>query len=101
MCNDIKTNNTKVILETNQETDSLVVISDSFYPGWKAKIDGQDTEILAANINSRAITSPKGNHTIEMTFQPDYLKESLYASVASFLLAIFLIFKTRKTIVDL
>ena len=89
--------NTKVVLKTNQETDSLVVISDSFYPGWKAKIDGKDTEILAANINARAVVSPKGKHTIEMIFRPDYLKESLYASVGFFFLAIAIVFKTRRT----
>ncbi len=46
------------------------VLTDSFYPGWKAKIDGQETEIVVANYAFRAIAIPAGKHLIEFSFKP-------------------------------
>ncbi|MDO8487112.1 MAG: hypothetical protein Q7S45_02385 [Candidatus Curtissbacteria bacterium] len=61
---------TKVEIETSLKSAALTVLSDSFYPGWEAEIDGIRTEILAANINSRAILTPAGNHLITFSYKP-------------------------------
>lgn len=57
-------------LAVSSDVDNLLLIADSFYPGWKAYIDGKETKIYPANINQRAVIIPAGNHHLEMKFQP-------------------------------
>jgi len=47
-----------------------VVVSDSYYPGWRAEIDGQQTNIFPAFVNLRGLWVPPGEHTIRMTYHP-------------------------------
>ena len=85
---------TKVTLEAELSTPSLVVLADSFYPNWKAYVDGEQKEILAANINSRALIVKGGKHTIEFIYQPK--KIWALVSIISLGTAIVLIIKTKK-----
>lgn len=49
----------------------VVVFSEIFYPhGWKATIDGTETEIARADYVLRAIYVPAGQHEVVMTFHP-------------------------------
>ena len=51
-------------------TPGLLVLSEPYYPGWQATIDGQASSILRANYILRAIPVPAGEHIIELTFRP-------------------------------
>ena len=66
--------NQKLNFNVKATDESFIVIADSFYPGWKAKIDGVNTQIFPANINSRGIITPTGEHKISLSFQPKSLK---------------------------
>jgi hypothetical protein len=66
----LKNEHTQTRLSTRSDTDSLLVVSDSYYPGWVAKIDGKNTEIYPANINQRAIIVPAGMHIIDFVYRP-------------------------------
>lgn len=61
------------------ETDSpaLLVLSDTFYPGWQARIDGQPTLIYRTNAIFRGILVPPGRHRVEMHFRPHSLMGGL------------------------
>ena len=48
----------------------LLVLSDTYYPGWQATIDGEPTEIFLTNVALRGVVVPPGRHTIEMQFRP-------------------------------
>ena len=62
-------NHLKYEAETN--ASSLAVFSEVYYPvGWKAFIDGEETEILRANYLLRALEIKPGKHTIEFVFEP-------------------------------
>jgi len=47
-----------------------LVITDTFYPGWNAYIDGELTNLYRANVAFRAVFVPSGEHTITLRFEP-------------------------------
>jgi len=55
----------KVVLDTKNEGDGFLVLTDSFYPTWHVRIDGEESEIIRADYNFRGVFIPKGNHTVE------------------------------------
>ncbi len=85
---------TEVEIKTSLKNAALVVLSDSFYPGWEAEIDGQKTAILAADINSRAILAPAGSHLITFSYKPKLIFWGLLITiVAHFFYIAFLVKK--------
>ena len=48
----------------------FVVLVDTWDPGWQATVDGQETEVLRANLAFRAVAVPAGDHRIEMRYRP-------------------------------
>lgn len=55
----------KVIINTKNKGEGFLIITDTFYPLWKAKIDGKETKIYRTDFNFRGIFIPKGEHNIE------------------------------------
>ncbi len=47
---------------------AYLVVSDSFYPGWEAAIDGAPAPILRANGIFRAVFVPPGDHEVTMRY---------------------------------
>lgn len=86
-----------VLIETQNETSAMLVLSDNFYPGWRASIDGAPAEIFKANVTMRAVRVPAGRHVVSFVFIPFAFTASVYASltVAALLLIAFLIGAVR------
>ncbi|MDO8658793.1 MAG: YfhO family protein, partial [Candidatus Levybacteria bacterium] len=55
----------KVIISTDNNGDGFLVLTDSFYPTWRAKIDSKETIIYRTNYNFRGIVVTSGKHEIE------------------------------------
>jgi hypothetical protein len=49
---------------------ALVVVSDVYYPGWEAVVDGKPAPILQADYVLKAVPVNAGVHTIELRFRP-------------------------------
>jgi len=47
-----------------------LVLSDVYYPGWRAEVDGAPAEVLRADYVFRAVLLPPGEHTVRMEFAP-------------------------------
>jgi hypothetical protein len=54
----------EIELEVKTDEPGILVLTDSFYPGWRAFIDGQPTKILAADYHFRAIMVPTGKSKV-------------------------------------
>lgn len=66
----ISENNNRLVLQATAEEDSLLVLSDTYYPGWKAFVDGKKTKIYRANYTFRAIPLSAGPHRVEFVYDP-------------------------------
>ncbi|MEK7111118.1 MAG: YfhO family protein [Patescibacteria group bacterium] len=87
---------TKIVFETSSASDQLLFLSDTWYPGWKAKLEnGQELKILTAYYALRAVPVPAGNHTITMWYLPESFKKGLGISVIA-LITIIIFIGIRK-----
>jgi hypothetical protein len=48
-----------------------VVFSRTFFPAWKAKLDGQPVPVLVANARDLAVAVPAGSHRVEFQYDRD------------------------------
>ena len=55
----------QVILNTKTTSEGFLVLTDSFYPTWRVKIDGKNTKIYKTNYHFRGVVVPQGEHTVE------------------------------------
>lgn len=77
-------------LDVQTSEPGLLMVSDQFFPGWSAKVDGAPAILTRANYNFDAILVDAGRHRVDMTFtfQPFRLGLILSAvSLASIIVA--------------
>lgn len=60
----------RVVIKVNAQESGWLVLTDSYYPGWIAEIDGEPARMLRANGFMRAVHVPRGNHIIVMNYVP-------------------------------
>jgi len=62
--------NSRLALTVETSAAALLVISDSFYPGWTARVDGVERPVLATNLAMRGVELPAGRHRVELVYRP-------------------------------
>jgi hypothetical protein len=48
----------------------LLVLSDTWFPGWKTTVDGHDASLHRVNYVMRGVPLPAGRHTVEFRYEP-------------------------------
>lgn len=70
----------EVIIKSAQVCGGWLVLADSYFPGWIAQIDEQDTHLYKADFNFRSVFVPAGAHTIRFKYSPVSLRVGIIAS---------------------
>lgn len=52
------------------ESPGWVVLSDTFYPGWRSWVNGKEVEIQKAYLQMRAVRAEAGNNKIVFEYRP-------------------------------
>ncbi|MEK7785542.1 MAG: YfhO family protein, partial [Chloroflexota bacterium] len=52
------------------DSPALLVISEAYYPGWAASVNGQPASVLEADAYLLAVPVPAGNSTVELNYRP-------------------------------
>lgn len=60
----------QVSIHAGMACDGMVVLSDSFYPGWIATVDSKPAQVYEVNIAMRGVIVPQGSHDIEYRYAP-------------------------------
>ncbi len=85
----------EVIIKTKSDVPKLLFLSDNYYPGWRATVDSDQTEILRADYTFRAVSLTAGEHTVRFYFDSDAFKLGLFISGLSLVTLLFLL-KSRQ-----
>ena len=85
----------KVLIRATSDKPALLFLSDSYFPGWQARVNNRDEKIYRANYTFRAVVVPAGNSTVEFTYDPRSFKAGLIISLLSAGVVLVLIFKKR------
>jgi hypothetical protein len=70
----------RVLLTVEAPAAGFVVLTDTFYPGWRAEVDGQVTQIWMANLAFRAVEVEPGTHNILFSYRPRSFTIGLWVS---------------------
>jgi hypothetical protein len=73
----------KVKVEVFSSENSLLFLSQTYYPGWKVFVDGKENKIIKANYKYQAVAFPKGKHIVEWYYQPNSFKIGVALSFAT------------------
>lgn len=75
----------RVSLSVESVQDAFLVLSDTYYPGWRASVDGSDVPIYRTNYTFRGVVVPGGKHTVLFYYQPDSWRAGYGIAIVSLL----------------
>jgi len=87
-----------VTLETDADNDAYLYLSDTWYPGWRAYVDGKETRIYRANLAFRAVGLTRGKHTVLFRYVPMSFYAGLFLTLLGITLCIWLWRRDRLTL---
>ncbi len=71
-----------IVIDVQANAPGWVVLTDAWYSGWQATVDGRSVPIEIADHAFRAVRVDAGSHTLVMQFKPD---SWVWGSLISFL----------------
>ncbi|QPC83606.1 YfhO family protein [Phototrophicus methaneseepsis] len=82
---------TRVEISVTSEDGGYLILSDAYYPGWKATMDNTEMPIYRANVMFRAVEVPAGEHVIVFTFEPTMWIVAIGVGVAAWVVILVLL----------
>ena len=70
----------RIVVETDADAPSVLVLSEIFYPGWEATVDGARARIDLADYLLRAVAVPAGRHRVEMRYRAPAARNGAFVS---------------------
>lgn len=58
----------RLVVEIDAPADGILVVNESWAPGWRATVDGAPAPVFRADYMLRALVVPTGHHRIELWF---------------------------------
>lgn len=86
--------------ELNNQKNGILQISTSYSDGWKAFIDGKETEVIKVNKGFIGIVVEAGKHEIEFRYETPYLKLGIVLSIIGTIALIGVIIFEKTNIKD-
>ncbi|MEE8574225.1 MAG: YfhO family protein, partial [Thermodesulfobacteriota bacterium] len=86
----------KVVIEASANRASMMVLSDVWYPGWKAYVDGVERKIYKVDGVLRGVTVGKGTQSVEFRYRPLSFRLAIIAVLISVLLSVVLLFWEKR-----
>ena len=72
-----------VTIEFEMKTPGLIVLSDLWDSGWKARVNGVETPVLRANHAFRGVVVPAGKGVLQYDYEPASFFEGINIAIAA------------------
>jgi hypothetical protein len=59
----------RLVLDLTAGNDGLLVVSQPFYPGWRATVDGEAVQIFRVDYLLQGVEVPAGSHQVELAYR--------------------------------
>jgi hypothetical protein len=72
----------RIVLETRNPQSGFLVLSEVYYRGWEAWVDGKRVPVERVNYALRGLPIPPGEHRVEMAFRaPSFRTGAIYSAL--------------------
>jgi hypothetical protein len=61
---------TRIVLQAHSTSPAFLVLSEIFFPGWRASVDGSPAPIWRTDHVLRGLALPAGTHRVELVYAP-------------------------------
>ncbi|MDT7541203.1 MAG: hypothetical protein QOE33_1107 [Acidobacteriota bacterium] len=79
----VRETDTALSLRASANADAFLVLSDVYYPGWRATVDNREARIYQTDYALRGVRVPAGDHAVEFTYAPRSLRIGAFVSALS------------------
>lgn len=86
----------EVVIRTAGHAGGWLILSDLYYPGWKATCDGSPRTIYPGNYLVRAVSVPAGDHTVRFMYQPESFRLGMILAAISAIMVLFGLVSMKK-----
>jgi hypothetical protein len=76
----------RVVVRAHLAEDGFLVLGDSYFPGWKAFVNGMEVPIYQADYILRAVFLNEGENKVEFIYDPWSFKLGIWISLSTMLL---------------
>ena len=77
----------RIIIKTELTKPGVLILSEIYFPGWRALDNGKEISLFRMNYVLRGIILSEGKHEIEIFFMPTYFNLVKTVSISSFLIS--------------
>jgi uncharacterized membrane protein YfhO len=81
----------RVLVQATLAQPGFLVLTDNYFPLWKATVDDQAVRVYRANYTFRAVRLEAGHHTVRFVFSSPYFNFGLAISLGSLAVALALL----------
>jgi uncharacterized membrane protein YfhO len=91
----VKHTASRVDVQTLTNGNSILVLSENYYPGWNAYVDGKAVDVLRVNFGLRGVVVPAGEHRVSFVYRPWSVLAGLMISVGTAMVLLVLVIRRR------
>lgn len=86
----------EIILDVDIDKPKILFISDAYYPGWRASVNGTEEPIIRANYAFRAVALKAGNNDVRFYYDPLSMKIGIALTIIGLIVCIYMIYTRDK-----
>jgi hypothetical protein len=95
-CRILSYTNEKITIGVSTERKGYLVLSEIYYPGWQAFVDGRKTDVLCGNYIFRTIPIEPGDHEVDLLFVSWPFRIGALISLVTLSLGVFLVWRFKR-----